>query len=441
MKKVFRLFSSAALLAMLMAAAATTGFAQNPCEDFDGINELDTKIRTNYQKNETVKIAAEAGKQYLEKYGSCEVVKEFADWVKAQMPDMEKRAREYDEYIYLKARFDRFDASIKSQKYDDAYAAGGEILAKQPDNLNVMVPLGVIGLWESYKNNYKFNDETIKYAKEAMAKLKAGAKATKTDKNGNGVYGVFQFEMTKEDTISEMTFALGYINYWVKKDKKTGLPFYYEVSQLPGRYKNDPRVYQTIASFYIDEGSRLGTEIGELIAAQEKTNDTDPEEVRIKKETEIKARIALFNGYAERALDALGRAHKVAPSSTAAEKTYKEDIYKLMQDWYKRRFEKTDGLDAWVSTTLAKPMPNPASEVTPVTDPEVNTTDTTTTTTTTGNPATGVGSNTKPVSTVEKPEQSIALPENNAVKTSASPSPAKARTVAKRTTTRKRGTR
>lgn len=438
MKKVFRFLVSGALLTMLMAVAAITSFAQNPCEDFDGINGLDGKIRTNYAKNETVKSAVEAGKQYLEKYGSCEVVKEFADWVKGQMPQWEKRARDYDEFVYLKARFDRFDASIKSQKYDDAYVAGTEILEKQPDNLNVMVPLGVIGLWESYKNNYKFNDQTVKFAKDALAKIAAGAKPTKTNKDGEGVFGAFQFEMTKPDAISEMTLAIGYINYWAKKDKKAGLPYYYEVSQIPGKYHNDPRVYQTIASFYLDDASRLGTEIGALIAEQEKTKDTDTEEERLRKETEIKARIAMFNGYAERALDALGRAHQVAPAGTTAEKAYKEDIYKLMQDWYKRRFEKTEGLDVWVSTAVSKPMPNPASEVQPVIDPEVNTTENTTTTT--GNPATGVGSNSKPVSSLNKPVESVVTPDKSAVKADAAPA-VRPRVAVRRVAPRKRGTR
>lgn len=440
MKKVFRFFVSGTLLTMLTAAAATTSFAQNPCEDFDGINELDGKIRTNYPKNETVKIAAEAGKQYLEKYGSCEVVKEFADWVKGQMPQWEKRARDYEEFVYLKSRYDRFDASIKSQKYDDAYVAGSDILSKQPDNLNIMVPLGVIGLWESYRNNYKFNDQAVKYAKEAIAKLAAGAEATKKNPKGEGVYGVFQFEMTKEDAISEMTLAIGYINYWVKKDKKAGLPYYYEVSQIPGKYQSDPRIYQTIASFYIDDATRLGTEIGTLIAEQSKTQGTDSEEEKLRKETEIKARIALFNGYAERAIDALGRAHKVAPGSTPAEKAYKGDIYKLMEEWYKRRFEKTDGLDVWVSTAVSKPMPNPASEVQPVSDPEVNTTENTTTTTT-GNPATGVGSNSKPVSAVDKPVQSVVTPEKSAAKADTAAPAVRPRVVAKRVASRKRGTR
>lgn len=437
MKKVFRLLGSAALFTVLTAAAATTSLAQNPCEDFDGINALDGKIRANYPKNETLSVAVEAGKQYLEKYGSCEVVKDFADWVKGQMPSWEKRLKEFNDYVWLKARFDRFDASIKSQKYDDAYLAGGEILSKQPDNLNIMVPLGVIGLWESYKNNYKFNDDTIKYAKEAIGKIKAGAKPIKFDKKGQGVYGVFQFEMTEEDTISEMTLAIGYINYWAKKDKKVGLPYYYEVSQLPGKYQKDPRVYQTISSFYLEDATRLGTEIAGLIAEQDKTKGTDAEEVKAEKEAEIKARIALFNGFAERALDALARAHKVAPSGTVAEKAYKEDIYKLLQNWYQRRFEKTEGLDAWVSTATSRPMPNPTSEVTPVTDPETNTD----TTTTTGTPTNGVGSNSKPVSAVDKPGESAESTKRSDVRPESAAPAAKPRVAVKRPAVRRRGTR
>jgi hypothetical protein len=105
---------------------------------------------------------------------------------------------------------------------------------------------------------------------------------------------------------------------------------------------------------------------------------------------EIEAKIALFNGYAERAMDAFGRAHKLAPSSTPAEKTYKDNIYKAIEDLYKSRFEKETGINEYIAATIAKPFPNPMSEVKPISDPkaETSTTNTTSTTPTATKPAT-----------------------------------------------------
>jgi hypothetical protein len=270
--------------------------------------------------------------------------------------------------LWLKPRAERFDAGIKTEKYADAYAAGGEILAKYPDNLNFMVPLGVIGLYESYDKNYQFNDETLKYARLALAKLKAGAPATKKNPAGQDVYGVFQYEMTKEDAISDLTYAQAYINFHAKGNKQEGLRYYYETSQLPGKNKDNPLVYETIGSYYFDEVRKHADDVKKLIEEQ-KLASTDEE--KLAKDQQIKAKIALLNGYAERALDAYGRAHQVTKSD-AASKAYKDGLYNLIKQLYALRFEKETGIDAYIASTVQKPMPNPTSAVQPVTDPETD---------------------------------------------------------------------
>jgi hypothetical protein len=97
-------------------------------------------------------------------------------------------------------------------------------------------------------------------------------------------------------------------------------------------------------------------------------------------------------------MDALGRAYKKAEKP--ADKSLKDSLYKQIQVLYERRFpEKKDGLDTYISSTVAKPMPNPTTPVTPVVDPEP----TTTTTTTTSAPAgakPAAAAVTKPVSTL-----------------------------------------
>ena len=39
--------------------------------------------------------------------------------------------------------------------------------------------------------------------------------------------------------------------------------------------------------------------------------------------------------------------------------TVKAKLKSTLQEIYKRRFDKTEGLDAWVAATIAKPFPNP----------------------------------------------------------------------------------
>ncbi|MBK9155566.1 MAG: hypothetical protein IPM25_15380 [Chloracidobacterium sp.] len=394
MKKVFR-FSGLALFGMAVLGFSATGAAaQSNCEDADGITAADAKVRENYPKIETRKIAVEAGKEYLEKYGECEVTKDFVAWLKPQLPKWEQQVKEYEEWLWRKPRIERFDGGIKAGKWDDVYAAGNELVGRYPNDVGFMLPMAIVGLQESYKNNFKYNEDAIRYAKMAIAKLKDGSAEVKKDgkgnpildKTGKEVYGPFQFERNKEDALSELTYALAYINYHAKKDRKAGLPYYYEVSQMPGLYKEEPRLYASIGQFYVDESNPIGLQIGELIKKiQAATTDEEKEKL----DAEVKPKVALYYGYIERALDAFGRAHKYADEKIASEKTIKAEVYKTMQSLYERRFEKTEGLDTWVATTIAKPMPNPLSEVSPVVDPDPVTT--TTSATPAATPANGKG--------------------------------------------------
>ncbi len=320
-----------------------------------------------------------AGKQYLGKYGTCEVSKDFVAWLKPLIPDWEKRVKDYDDFVWRKPRVEKFDNGIKTSKFEDSYAAGAELLTKYPDNMNFVLPLGLIGMYESYKNNFKFNDDSIRYAKIAIDKLKAGTIESKKDKDGKPildksgkeVYGPYQFERNKDEALSELTYSLAYINYHAKKDRKAALPYYYEVSQMPGRYKDEPRVYVTLGSYYADEAAPIGKEIVALIEKL-KTASTEEEKERLNNET--KAKVALYNGYTERALDAFGRAYKVTDDKIASEKTLKGEVYKTLQNLYERRVGKKDGLDNYITALTGKPLPNPTSEVMPISDPEPATT-------------------------------------------------------------------
>lgn len=405
MKTIFRFLSLAVVFAGLGASAA---FAQDACADVDGQTALYTKVTETYNKTTIPerKIAVETGKQFLEKYGACTTLKEQIDFVKAQVPASEKWIAAKETGDANKALFAKYDGGVQAKNYDNAYAAGKDILAKQPDNLNILVPLGVIGLYQSYDKNYKYNDDSLRYAQQALTLLNSGKELPKKNKAGVPTAGVFELEYTKEEAISELTYALGYINFYAKNDKKAALPYYYQVSKLNGRYKTDPRVYATIGSYYIDDAAKLGQEIAGLIAKQ-KAAATEAEKTTL--DTEIKGKVALFNGYTERTLDAYSRAYSAAKSDTPANKTYKEGLYKIVQDLYKRRFDKTEGVDAYVSSTVAKPLPNPTLEVTPVTDPEpVKTT-----------------SSTVPTST---PQTAVVAPKVTVVPPAASAKPAAATT-------------
>lgn len=367
MNKYFR-FVSLGMAFAVMLAVGTVVNAQDPCEDYDTQGALYTRFTENMGGDLAKrKIAVAAGKEYLEKYGNCPASKDIVDYLKSYLPTMETAIKNEEIRIADAAMFKRYDAAFESKNYSEAYAAGRDILAKFPDNINVMLPLGLIGLYESYEKNFAFNDNTLNYARQSIAKLKGDPKTDKKNDQGEPVYGVFQFERTKDDAISELTYAIAYITYHVKNDKKGALNYYYEVSQLPGQFKNEPRVYQTIGSFYLDDVNRLSEEIAGLIKQINETEDIEQKEAIDKT---VKERIALFNGYVERAMDGYIRAHNVAGANEPA--GYKDGLYKMIQSLYERRFDKKDGMEAYISSVTSKPLPNPNTEVTPVAEPANN---------------------------------------------------------------------
>ncbi len=373
MKKVFRFSGMAAVAAAFIGFAASASLAQDQsCADTDGQTAMYTKFTELYPKTDIAsrKEALNSAKSFVEKYGACEAVKEQNDYFKAAIPKMEEAIKKIEEGQAMAELFKRFDAAVgrtpDASKPDEVYAAGKEILAKQPDNINIIVAMGIVGAAHSTAaNNYKYANDGLQYANMALSKVKGGAKFTKKNDKGEEIAGAFWTDRTRPEAISDLTYSVAYLTYFGKKDKATALPMFYELSQGP--QKDNPLIYGIIGDHYVEQVKPVTEQIRLKIAEQSAAGTT--EERKIALEDEIKQQVALFNGYNERILDAYGRAYKVT-KDTPANKAYRDNLYKIMQDVYKRRFEKETGLDAYISQTVAKPFPNPTSEVTPVTDPE-----------------------------------------------------------------------
>lgn len=367
MQAIRRLFSSAVVLSAVFLFSTSNTAAQNPCDDAEGIAVLDAKIRISYQKPETLNVAVEGGKEYLRKYGECADLKAFSAWLTEQLPKWEQAPRI--------AKIKKFDDAVKARNYDEMYAVGKELVEHFPDNVHFVLPMAMVGLPETYKKNHKYNDESIKYAKMALAKLKSGTAEPKkdkdgkprTDSNGNPLFGIYQFERNVDEAVSELTYGLGYILYHAKKDRRAGLLYLYEASQLPGTYKTEPLLFATIGQYFSEESKPINNEI---IALAEKFKVAATDEEKVKIDAEIKAKEALYNGYAERALDAFSHAYKFSNEKIASEKTLKAQVYSEMQALFERRFEKKEGVDKWIVAASAKVLPDPTTQVAPVFDPE-----------------------------------------------------------------------
>ena len=391
-------------MAVFVAGVAVTGaFAQNVCDDLDTPTAKYETFTANYQKKTEAEVTAAiaAGKEFLEKWGACDGWKEQVAFVKPWIPRLEKIL----EGIKDGPMFEAFDKAVIADNIDGIYTNGKQIIAKYPQNHDVKYVMAVAALADvskavQAKTQSKYAGEAAGYAKTLYDGIKSGSIASvRKLKDGTPSYGVLKHETNKEEALSRLAYTNGFINYYALNNKKGAVATYYEVSQLGGYFKTYPPVFATISDYYLAEADNIGKEIVALTTQyngmveqvkQIKPTDADAEQkakdldAQIKaKDVEIKAKEALYKGYLERAMDALARAHKVAKETTPAEKDYKANLYKGLQDLYKRRFEKEVGLSEWVAAATAKPLPDPTSAVQPVSDEPA-----TTTTTGTG---TGVG--------------------------------------------------
>ena len=372
MKRVFRFSGIALLAAAFVGGGAITASAQDACADADAQGALYGEFTALYPKTDLAsrKAAIEKAKQFLEKYGACEALKEQNDYFKKALPAMEEAVKKIEEGEVLGQLFKRFDAAVgktpAASKPAEVYAAGKEILAKQPDNINVIVAMGLVGANQSTAaNNYQYTNDGLQYANLALSKLNGGAKLTKKNPQGQEVVGVFWTELTRPEAIADLNYAVAYLTHFGKKDKTAALPLFYELSQTS--HKENPMIYGLIGEYYVEQQKPIAEQIRVKIAEQ--TAPATTEERKIALEAELKQLVPLFHGYNERILDAYSRAYKVT-KDTPANKAYRDNLYNIMKTVYERRFDKQTGLDAYISSTVTKPFPNPTSTVTPVTDPE-----------------------------------------------------------------------
>ena len=404
MKTIFRFMGTGVMAAALLAAGATLSYGQDPpssCADVDGHNALYTKFTGIYSKKTVpdMESALSTGKEYLEKYGSCEAFKEQVDFVKPHVARIEKALPLAKEAAVLKPHFDKFDAGLKVGNPDDVLSAGREILNVRKDDMNIAFAMALLASEKSTpENKFKYADEGVRLSNMVATRLKSGwefdRKYLDGPKKGSPYVGVGIYNRDSRDAaVNNLLFNVAYLSFYGKKDYKTALPVYYELSQSP-LSKDDPRVYGAIGEYYVLEGAPIGEEIAKLI---QQLKDATDDKVKADLDTQVKAKIALFNGYLERAIDAFGRAHSFAKPGP-----YKDGLHKQLGVLYKRRTDKDTGMEAFVAGMLSKPFPNPTTPVTPVADPEP----TTTTTTTTSAPA--AGSPTKPLSTSAPAKATVA---------------------------------
>ncbi|KXK00860.1 MAG: hypothetical protein UZ17_ACD001001912 [Acidobacteria bacterium OLB17] len=372
MKTIFRYSVLSAVFAIFLTAGGISAFAQDACADTATRDALEKTIRENstIKTQEARKKTIDAGKEFIEKYSSCKdeagnpISADLVEWLKAKIPVYEKIYR--NEEIRLKAvAFEKqFFDGINTKNWNQVYASGKELLAIDPDKYRpAEIVLGSIGLDETAKSPRvnTWNDDTLKYAKMAIADLEAGKKFEPLG------FKPFAYN-NKEDALGWLNYTIGYILSFDKNDKKQGVGYLYKATQIKSTTNNIAEVYRSIGSFYIDEMNKRIEEMQALVKAQD---PAAPDDVKAAKVAEIKAKQGVVNGTAERAINAFAHAIAIA-SKDPKNAAYTKALTDTAKEIYNIRFGKPDGFDTFLATSGAKDLANPASAVEPVLDADAN---------------------------------------------------------------------
>ncbi len=357
MKKLITFLGMVTTVAILALPAAAHNLAQpdnavqDPCST-EGKAALYKTFLDN-RKTEQDK-AYDAAKKYL----AC--------------PSGEVDAQQQAIIDYLKKFVSQYEAADKKikfrtllyneKKYPEAYAAGKELLAAEPDNLKVMIDLGANGYLVA--SNASLSAEALEYAKKALQQLESG----KTIDD-------WQPLASKDVAIAYLNYTIGALT--LQSDPAGALKNLIKAAQFETPLKKSPYTYAYIAGAY--ETGPYAKQSADYKAMYSGKDETP----------ESKLALANINQLVDRMIDGYARAVALA-GNDAAFAQGKVQWKESLDTWYKyRNNNQLAGLDQLVASVLSKPLP---PEPTPLTSLPPSSTPAATPANNSGTPGNGTSS-------------------------------------------------
>jgi hypothetical protein len=376
MKKLIRLFVSAALVATLALPAlaqntttTTTNSGGTAAAQDDAAKlALYEKFRNNIKDNPQV--AYEAGKEYLTKYEATDGPNDqYVSYIKKWVTSYDKIARRNQVIQQLNAK-----------DWDNAFSGAKQVLVDYPEDLALLFELAKGGLEAAQGGKTTNNAATVDYARRTLQMIQAG-KTFEKDKpipNKDEIIGGLNFELgflTRETQPAEA------INYFIAAAEKEGFS------------KKDPQTYLYLAEAY-EKGQYSGfaTQYNNMCKADDKVNTPECLELKAKADQVIDLMV-----------DALARAiaYNDASPNAARNAQARAGWMETLTNYYKYRKGSDTGLTEMIAGVTSRPLPRPGQPAaTPQTTPASNTTTPTqpgsTTSTPATTPANGATSSTTP---------------------------------------------
>jgi len=225
------------------------------------------------------------------------------------------------------------------KKYAEGYAMGKEVLATEPDNLQVLVDLGANAYLLPPLKNAQLTADGLGYAQKALGMLDAGKTLENWDPLGS-----------KDVAVAYLNYSIGTLT--LEKDPSAALKNLLKAAQFETPLKKSPYTYGYIAGAY--ETGTYAKQSGDY-KTQYGGKDETPES---------KLALANINQIVDRMIDGYARAVALAGSDQAFAQP-KQAWQESLSTWYKYRHNASDaGMNEFVASVLSKPLP---PEPTPLT--------------------------------------------------------------------------
>jgi nucleoid-associated protein YgaU len=278
--------------------------------------ELYERWRANINLNQGV--AFEAGREYAEKYPNDEYALRVRGWV----ADYERAARklQFEELLF------------KEKKYAAAFKVGKQVLGDEPDNLRTIINLASTGYLASNTGDALSNAETLEFARRATAMLEAGDKPSD-----------FKPFTGQPDALAYLNFITGELI--LKETPAESVAYFRKAIESEGTIKNTPVIYTRLAAAYV--ASQYEPQSKEF-AANFGGKEATPE-----------SKVALdnINRTVDLITDALARAIALSGAGTQDSEARARWMQELTRFYKFRNNNSTDGLEAYIAGTTARPLP------------------------------------------------------------------------------------
>jgi Caspase domain len=290
------------------------------------------------------------GKEIIENYVDDVINRDVIEFVKKHLEIFEKEEPLCD-------RSTRYDNSYTAKNWRKFFEFSKEVINFEGETsiaLDVMLTLIKVGYQRVIEDdNDDFNGDTVLYAKKAIKMIDSGIKSKSDDW---GVYDGFESEGR---SMAWLNYTIGYIAYSRLNQQDEGVSYLYKATKSR-EFEAEWTIYQTIGNYYFDRSMSIYATYKEKHQAN-LSKITD----------ETNAILSNALGYAERAIDAYGRARNIYSIKLTG--VFKEKIVYVekLDEIYTFRFNfvpkmPTWGMNEYVTRLISRSMPDPATKVEPI---------------------------------------------------------------------------